>query len=80
MQKSFNSRFFEEIALEMGINLEQLRRGFDWSFTHNIMRSEQYSSAMIEAGFKKFIESGEYFLNRKHFGLEGNISHFETLK
>jgi len=80
MQKSFNTRFFEEIALEMGINLEQLRRGFDWSFAHNIMRSEQYPSAMIKAGFKKFIESGEYFLNRKHFGLEGNISHFETLK
>lgn len=81
MQKSLNTRFLEEIAFEMGIGLERLlRRGFDWSFAHKIMRSEQYPNALIEVGFRKFIESGEYFLNRKHFGLEGNVSHYEMFK
>jgi hypothetical protein len=76
MQKSLNTRLFEEICFESKMDLERLRRGFGWSFAHKVLSSEQYPSDMIKKGFENFMESKDYFLNRKHFGLEGEISNY----
>lgn len=80
MQKSLNTRFFEEIAYEREIDLERLRRGFDWGFAHRILLSEQYPRDMIEKGFEKFIESNDYCLNRLHLNSADRIDDYKFFR